>query len=114
MKEDKVYLDDILGSIEKIERYITDLTPAKFAEDSEAQDAVMRRLEIIGEAVKHLPNEVKTKHSDIPWKKIAGMRDILIHEYAGVQTERVWRTAKDDLPPLKQVVLELTKQNKQN
>ncbi len=76
-----------------------------FASNDAMQDAVMRRLEIIGEAVKHLPDEMKDKYPNIPWKNIAGMRDVLIHEYAGVQIERVWRTAKDDLPPLKQVIL---------
>ncbi len=109
MKEPKVYLDDILESIKKIEHYIDGLTDMRFVDDSAIQDAVMRRLEIIGEAVKHLPNEMKTNYPDIPWKDIAGMRDILIHEYAGVQIERVWRTAKDDLPSLKQVVLKLIK-----
>jgi len=78
-----------------------------FASNDAMQDAVMRRLEIIGEAVKHLPDEMKDKYPNIPWKNIAGMRDVLIHEYAGVQIERVWRTAKDDLPPLKQVILKL-------
>ena len=70
----------------------------------------MKRIEIIGEAVKHLSNEMKDKHPEIPWKNIAGMRDILIHEYAGVQVERVWQTAKNDLPPLKKVIIKIIKQ----
>jgi len=112
MKEVKVYLDDILESIKKIEKYIADLTPVKFDENSTVQDAVMRRLEIIGEAVKHLPDEMKIKHPDTPWKEITGMRDVLIHEYAGVQIERVWRTVKNDLPPLKQTIIRLIESEK--
>lgn len=107
MKEDKVYLEDILDSIEKIERYVNRLSPAQFTDDSAAQDAVMRRLSIIGEAVKHLSAEIKSKQPDIPWKDIAGMRDILIHEYAGVQLERIWNTIQNDLPPLKDAVKKL-------
>ena len=67
----------------------------------------MRRLSIIGEAVKHLSAEIKSKQPDIPWKDIAGMRDILIHEYAGVQLERIWNTIQNDLPPLKDAVKKL-------
>ena len=107
MKEPKIYLGDILDSINKIESYVSDLSDMDFVENFAIQDAVMRRLEIIGEAVKHLPSEIKDNNQNIPWKNIAGMRDILIHEYAGVQMERVWRTVKEDLPPLKQVVHKL-------
>ena len=107
MEKPEVYLQDILESIEKIENYLEGLKAMDFESNYAIQDAVMRRLEIIDEAVKHLPEEIKSKYPDTPWKDIAGMRDILIHEYAGVQTERVWRTAKNDLPPLKQTVLEL-------
>lgn len=106
-KEYVVYLDDILDSISKIEFYLQDLDANAFAQNSGIQDAVMRRLEIIGEAVKRLPEEVKGKYAEIPWKNIAGMRDILIHEYAGVQLERIWRTAQDDLAPLKQVAQQM-------
>ena|SRR3989338_1638868 len=109
MEQPTVYLNDILESIEKIENYLDGLTAMSFENNSAMQDAVMRRLEIIGEAVKHLPEEMKNIYPNILWKDIAGMRDVLIHEYAGVQIERVWRTAKDDLPSLKQAVLELTK-----
>ncbi len=109
-----VYLNDILESIEKIENYLEGLRVTDFENNSSIQDAVMRRLEIIGEAVKHLPEEIKNKYPNIPWKDIAGMRDILIHEYAGVQVERVWRTAKDDLSTLKQVILELSAHQTKN
>jgi|SRR3989344_1552064 len=110
MREEKTYLEDILESINRIERYIENLRPINFLESEVIQDGVMKRIEIIGEAVKHLSNEMKDKHPEIPWKNIAGMRDILIHEYAGVQVERVWQTAKNDLPPLKKVIIKIIKQ----
>ena len=111
MEKSTVYLNDILESIEKIEGYLDGFKAMDFENDSAIQDAVMRRLEIIGEAVKRLPEKMKSEYSDIPWRNIAGMRDILIHEYAGVQTERVWRTVKNDLPPLKRVMAKLIKEN---
>src|SRR3989344_5343502 len=113
MRKEEAYLEDILESIERIERYIKDLKPMDFLESEVTQDGVMKRIEIIGEAVKHLSNKTKDKYPEIPWKNIAGMRDVLIHEYAGVQVERVWRTAKNDLPPLKQVIIKLIDQNKE-
>lgn len=102
MKRDlRVYLDDILESIELIQEYTTNLTEGEFKRAVEVQDAVVRRLEIIGEAVKHIPDDVRKKYPDVPWKKIAGARDIFVHEYFGVRLERVWDTITNDLPPLK-------------
>lgn len=109
MKEIKVYLDDILDSIEKIEEYTRGVDFEKFDSNSELQDAVVRRLEIIGEAVKNLPTETKNEHREIPWKQIAGMRDILIHEYAGVSLKRVWKVITENITPLKKTVTEIIK-----
>lgn len=106
-KELLVYVEDILESIGKIEEYTTGITLEEFCNNTEHQDAVMRRLEIIGEAVKHLPSDLKERYPDIPWKQIAGMRDVLIHEYAGVSLERVWKVITDDLQPLKHTVSEM-------
>ncbi|OGD87944.1 hypothetical protein A3J17_00510 [Candidatus Curtissbacteria bacterium RIFCSPLOWO2_02_FULL_40_11] len=102
-----LYLDDILESIEKIEEYTHDLSEEEFSRNTETQDAVLRRLAIIGEAVKHLPEDLKEKHKQIPWKQIAGARDIFVHEYFGVGIERVWETIQEDLPELKKVVEEI-------
>ena len=102
-----LYLDDILESIQKIEEYAKDLTEEEFSRNTETQDAVLRRLAIIGEAVKHLPEDLKEKHKEIPWKQIAGARDIFVHEYFGVGIERVWGTIHKDLPELKKVVEEI-------
>ena len=96
-----VYLDDIKESIAKIEEYTQFVSEDDFFENSQLQDSIVRRLEIIGEAVKNLPQKFKDKYPDIPWRDIAGTRNILIHEYFGVNIERVWLVVKNDLPDLK-------------
>lgn len=103
-KDPKIYLDDILACITQIEEYTEHITFPEFDEDIKTQDAVMRRIEVIGEAVKNLSQEFREQHSDIAWKEIAGMRDILIHEYTGVILERVWNTLKEDIPKLRKYV----------
>lgn len=102
MKRDiKVYIEDILESISRIEEYVKDLDEAEFYGNSEKQDAVLRRLEIIGEAVKNIPQDVRDKYPEIPWKQIAGMRDIVIHEYFGVNFGRIWKVIQVDMKDLK-------------
>ena len=108
MKRDiGLYLDDILESIEKIEEYTQDLTEEEFSRNIQIQDAVLRRLAITGEAVKRLPEDLKEKHKQIPWKQIAGSRDIFVHEYFGIKMERIWKTIQKDLPELKRLVKKL-------
>ena len=108
MKRDiGLYFDDILESIEKIEEYAKGLTEKEFSRNSKIQDAILRRFEIIGEDVKHLPKEFKDKHKQIPWRQITGARDIFVHEYFGVKLERVWKTIQEDLPELKKLVMRL-------
>ena len=82
--------------------YTNMLTEEEFSKNPQVQDAVVRRLEVIGEAAKNVSEETKEKHSDIPWKKITGMRDVLTHAYFGVNLKRVWEVVKTDLPQLKQ------------
>lgn len=102
-----VYLQDILESIEHIQRFLDGVSEDEFYKNVEKQDAVLRRLEIIGEAVKHLPEEIREDHPDIPWRQIAGMRDIIIHEYFGITLEMVWVVATEDILDLKTKVEEI-------
>lgn len=107
-KDPRVYLEDILESIGKIEDYVRGLSFEQFEQDTERQDAVIRRFEIIGEAVKRLSADFKEHIPDIPWKQIAGMRDVLIHDYANVSLPRVWKTATE-LTRLKRAIQEILK-----
>ena len=108
-RSDKLYLKDIFDSIEKIESYINNLNYEEFSEDLMVIDAVVRNLEIIGEATKNLSKEIKSSYPEIPWKEIAGMRNKVIHEYFGVNFKIVWKTIKERLPELKMKIEEILK-----
>ena len=95
------YLDDILDAAVKGINFIANMTYEDFKEDEKTQFALIRALEIIGEASKKIPSDIKTQSTEIPWREISGMRDILVHDYFGINTEVVWETAKNDLPNLK-------------
>ena len=110
-REIKLYLDDLLESVCLIEDYVNGIDEITFEENSQIQDSVIRRLEVIGEAVKHLPDDVKEKYPRIPWKEIAGLRDVLTHEYFGVSIPRVWKVIIDDLPKLKEQIENVLKEN---
>ncbi len=97
----KVYLADILDAIASIETYTAGFTLEAFRADPKTQDAVVRNLEIIGEAAKRIPDYVREAHPDIAWRPAAAMRDFLIHEYPEVDVEAVWDTIQSDLPGFK-------------
>lgn len=100
-RDAKTYLDDILHALGNIERYTTDMAFEHFSTDTKTQDAVVRNLEIIGEAVKRIPNDVRNAYPDIEWRPAAAMRDFLIHEYPEIDARAVWDTIKTDLPHFK-------------
>ena len=95
------YIEDIINAMEKSTNFIKDLSYKKFIQDDKTVFAVVRALEIIGEAVKSTPNNLRKKYPEIPWKDMAGMRDKVIHEYFGVKLSLVWKTVKEEMPPLK-------------
>jgi uncharacterized protein with HEPN domain len=103
----RLYIDDIIDSIEKIEQYTQGLDEEEFLDNTQIQDAVFRRLEIIGEAVKNIPDDFRSRYPDISWRRIAGLRDILIHEYFGVNARRAWKAIKDDAPKLYREILQV-------
>lgn len=105
----RLYIEDILDSIAKIEQYTKDINEQKFLTNTQVQDSVLRRLEIIGEAVKNIPNDFRNKYPQIPWKRIAGLRDVLIHEYFGVNLRRAWKLAKEGTHDLKNQLLKVKK-----
>lgn len=106
MKSDLVYLQHIRESIEKILRFCADGQDA-FGQDDRTQDAVIRNFEIIGEATKRLSDDVRKAYPDIPWRRIAGFRDVLIHDYMGVKLGLVWNAVQEHLPRLHEVVVAL-------
>ena len=106
-KDDLAYLSHIMQCIKKIKRYTRGQTKQKFAENELLQDAVIRNIEIIGEASKNITLDFRKKNSQIPWKEIAGMRDKLIHHYMGVDIEMIWNTVKQDIPFLDKELKEI-------
>ena len=107
MKDDSIYIDHILNSINRIHDYISGMDREVFEADLVTQDAVVRQLEVIGEATKRVSKEFRSKHPDIPWSDMAGMRDVLIHDYIDVDLGVVWKTASEDIPNLKALIIKL-------
>lgn len=107
MKNDKVFIEHILEAIKTIESYKSGLTLESFSENRMASDAIIRELEIIGEASNNISDEFQKEHPDVPWRKIIGIRNTLIHEYFGVNKKVVWNTIENDLPELKKIMEEL-------
>lgn len=100
-KDSRIYLNDILFSISLIEEYTKELSYDAFEESYDAQDKILRRLEIIAEAAKKLPEEIRLKNKNIPWKSIIGLRNIIVHNYDDVNLKEIWQIVKHHLPETK-------------
>jgi uncharacterized protein with HEPN domain len=109
MKGDHLYLRHILDAILKIEAYIS-VGRDVFLSTSYWQDAVIRQLEIIGKATKRLSQDLRSRHDEVPWRRIAGLRDVLIHDYMGVDLAAVWEITQGDLPVLKNHIQMISKE----
>lgn len=105
----KDFLHDILDAINDIEIFIDDLSYTEFVKDRKTLNAVIRSIEVIGEATKNIPDRIKADYKDLPWKRMSGMRDKLIHGYFGVDTKTLYKAAKDDIPPLKASIQKILK-----
>lgn len=93
-------LEDMLAAIRKIERYTSGMDRETFRQDEKTIDAVVRNLEILGEAARQMPEEFAISHSEIPWRQVAGLRNRIVHDYFGLDLEIIWQLVQHDLPPL--------------
>ena len=114
MRNNKLYLKDILAAIESIEVFVEGMDFESFKGDDKTVSAVIRKFEIIGEAAKNVPGIIKEEHSSIPWKEMAGMRDRLIHFYFGIDYALVWKTIKNRLPIVKPLIAQILEKDKLN
>jgi uncharacterized protein with HEPN domain len=109
IKDDRIFVRHILESILMAEKYLKNIDKEKFLASPQLIDAIIRRVEIMGEAVKNISKEYKEKNNNVPWRDIADMRNFLIHEYFNVDKKEVWRTVDEDFPLLKKTLKKLLK-----
>lgn len=109
IKDDLAYIDHILDCIRKINDFSKGMSLNKFKTNELVQDAIIRNIEIIGEASKKISKDTKQTYNKIPWKEIAGMRDKLVHDYLGVDVTVVWNTIHQDIPTLEKLIREIEK-----
>ncbi len=109
MKRDyKLYLNDIKDSIKQIEEYVKNISEEDFKKNNLLQDAVIRRLEIIGEASKNIPRSLKEKNKNVPWFQLSQFRDFIAHLYFEASLTRIWKTAKEDMRLIKEAINKIT------
>lgn len=112
-RDPKLRLEDILDAIARIQRYCERLFLEEFKRDTKTIDAVVRNLEVIGEAARHMPVALERQHPEVPWSKMRGMRHILAHEYFGADSAILWQTAMNDLPPVRATIRKIVSRMKQ-
>jgi uncharacterized protein with HEPN domain len=95
-----VYIEDIFESLNRVKEYSEGVSREEFFSDHQLQDAIIRRFEIVGEATKQVPDETRDKYPDLPWREMAGLRDVLIHQYSRVSMKRIWNIIENDLDDL--------------
>ena len=103
----RLFIEDIIESIKLIEEYMGNTSKKNLGSNQKLKDSIVRRLEIIGEAVKNIPDNFRKKYPEVPWKKIAGLRDIIIHTYFSIDLDITWDIIKKDLPDLKEKMLKI-------
>ena len=111
MRDHRLYLNDILSAIRQIEKFVEDMSFDAFCDDDKTLSAVIRKFEVIGEAAKGIPEEIRHKNQNIPWREMAGMRDRLIHAYFAVDAELIWHTIQKRLPEVKQLITQILEDN---
>jgi uncharacterized protein with HEPN domain len=109
MRDCRLYLKDILTALESVETFVEGMGLDEFRADDKTASAVVRKFEIIGEAAKNIPEDIRLRYPKIPWKEMGGMRDRLIHFYFGVDYQLVWKTIKERLPKVKEQIQEILK-----
>ncbi|HHI00585.1 DUF86 domain-containing protein [Thermococcus aggregans] len=105
----RLFLEDMLEAVERIEEYTKGYSFEDFINDRKTIDAVVRNLEILGEAARNIPEEIRKKYQEIPWKRIVGLRNVVIHQYFGVDLKVVWVIISSQLPQLKDKLVEVLK-----
>lgn len=104
IREIKLFVKDILDAIKEIEEFVGNMDFDKFYNDNKTRSAVVLKIEIIGEAAKNIPKEIRSKYKEIPWKDMAGMRDKISHFYFGIDYKIVWKVIKERLPEIKPAI----------
>ena len=109
-----IFLQDIVESAEFVQSYIQGISEGEFYQSTEKQDAILHRIQIIGEAAKNIPDEHRQEWPHVPWRAIAGMRDIIVHEYFGITLSMIWKLAVEDVPVLRDQVKEILESYQNN